>query len=71
MRAWPRWAELRSYENTEGWLYVVAHRVAVSRWRRTRRTVLGWLGRDDDGTHAGHDRNAAAGGGRLTVRSIS
>lgn len=55
VRAWTRWPELRGYDNPEGWLYVVAQRVAVSRWRRTRRTVLGWL-REDDVTHyAGPD----------------
>jgi len=55
VRAWSRWPELRTYENPEGWLYVVAHRVAVSRWRRTRRTVLGWLREDDVSHYAGPD----------------
>ncbi|HEX2497209.1 MAG: SigE family RNA polymerase sigma factor [Actinomycetes bacterium] len=55
VRAWSRWPELQTFDNPEGWLYVVAQRIAVSRWRRTRRTVLGWLRENDISHYSGPD----------------
>lgn len=33
-RAWNRWARLSSYDAPEAWVRTVAHRLAVSAWRR-------------------------------------
>lgn len=35
-RAWQRWSQLDSAGRPEAWVRTVAHRIAVSRWRRTR-----------------------------------
>lgn len=45
IRAWTRWSYVSGLEDPEGWVRRVAHNLAVSRWRRARRTVLG-RGRD-------------------------
>jgi RNA polymerase sigma-70 factor (ECF subfamily) len=39
-RAWARWPVVSKYEQPEAWVRRVALNVAVSRWRRTRRTEL-------------------------------
>ena len=36
LRAYRNWPRLSTYEDPQGWLYRVAMRVAVSRWRRLR-----------------------------------
>jgi len=36
VRAWPRWEKLSTYDEPRAWVVTVGHRVAVSRWRRTR-----------------------------------
>ena len=36
LRAYRNWERLSSYDDPQGWLYRVAMRVAVSRWRRLR-----------------------------------
>ena len=36
VRAWPRWEKLSTYDAPRAWVVTVGHRVAVSRWRRTR-----------------------------------
>jgi RNA polymerase sigma-70 factor, ECF subfamily len=41
VRAWTRWTYVSGLDDPEGWVRRVAHNVAVSRWRRARRTVLG------------------------------
>jgi len=41
VRAWSRWAEVSAMEDPEGWVRRVAHNLAVSRFRRARRLVLG------------------------------
>jgi RNA polymerase sigma-70 factor (ECF subfamily) len=41
VRAWTRWTYVSGLADPEGWVRRVAHNVAVSRWRRARRTVLG------------------------------
>jgi RNA polymerase sigma-70 factor (ECF subfamily) len=41
VRAWQRWDSVSSLEDPEGWVRRVAYRLAVSRWRRTRRLVFG------------------------------
>lgn len=39
VRAWPRWSKIQKYDNPAAWLYRVGHRVAVSRWRKVKRTL--------------------------------
>jgi RNA polymerase sigma-70 factor (ECF subfamily) len=41
VRAWLRWARVGGYDNPEAWVRRVALNLAVSRWRRARRLVLG------------------------------
>ena len=41
VRAWTRWTYVSGLDDPEGWVRRVAHNLAVSRWRRARRTVLG------------------------------
>ena len=38
-RAWQRWDRLASYDNPAAWVRSAAWRVAISRWRRTRRLL--------------------------------
>lgn len=40
IRAWARWPRVSSLDDPEGWVRRVAYNLAVSRWRRSRRTVL-------------------------------
>jgi RNA polymerase sigma-70 factor (ECF subfamily) len=40
MRAWLKWETVATYDDPAAWVRRVAHNVAVSRWRRTRRNVL-------------------------------
>jgi len=39
-RAWPRWANLRTYADPEGWIRTVAYRIAVSSWRKAVNRLL-------------------------------
>lgn len=41
VRAWTRWSYVSGLDDPEGWVRRVAYNLAVSRWRRARRTVLG------------------------------
>ena len=41
VRAWSRWGYVSGLDDPEGWVRRVAHNLAVSRWRRARRVVLG------------------------------
>jgi RNA polymerase sigma-70 factor (ECF subfamily) len=41
VRAWTRRSEVDLGAGAEGWVRITAMRLAVSRWRRVRRTVLG------------------------------
>lgn len=43
VRAWSRWSRVGDLDDPEGWVRRVAHNLAVSRWRRARRLVLGGL----------------------------
>jgi RNA polymerase sigma-70 factor (ECF subfamily) len=43
VRAWSRWGRLADYENPAAWVRTVAQRIAVSRWRKARNAVRGWL----------------------------
>jgi RNA polymerase sigma-70 factor (sigma-E family) len=36
IRAWQRWPVVRDYDNPEGWVRMVAGRIATSRWRTMR-----------------------------------
>lgn len=38
-RAWRRWDRVQAYDSPEAWVRTVAHRLAVSRFRRTRTGV--------------------------------
>jgi RNA polymerase sigma-70 factor, ECF subfamily len=40
IRAWTKWDRISSYEDREGWIRQVAYRLAVGRWRRSRRLLL-------------------------------
>jgi RNA polymerase sigma-70 factor (ECF subfamily) len=40
VRAWIKWDRLSAYEDPEGWVRRVAYRLAVGRWRRSRRFLL-------------------------------
>jgi RNA polymerase sigma-70 factor (ECF subfamily) len=40
-RGWAQWSALRAMDDPEGWLRRVAYRLAVSRWRRSRRVRSG------------------------------
>ena len=40
VRAWTRWGRIATYEDPESWIRRVAYRLAVGRWRRSRRLVL-------------------------------
>lgn len=52
-RAWQRWSRVRTHEDPEAWVRMVARRIAVSRWRRTR-TAMGYL------LHHGRPQTTAA-----------
>jgi RNA polymerase sigma-70 factor (ECF subfamily) len=41
VRAWTRRSQLESSAGAEGWVRTTALRLAVSRWRRVRRSILG------------------------------
>lgn len=41
VRAWQRWDSVGGLEDPEGWVRRVAYRLAVSRWRRTKRLAFG------------------------------
>ncbi|WP_089155277.1 SigE family RNA polymerase sigma factor [Micromonospora sp. NBS 11-29] len=47
-RAWQRWSTVGAYEDPEGWVRVVAWRLAANRWRGLRRwfTARARLGRE-------------------------
>ena len=36
IRAWSRWPHLAAYDDPRGWVLTVAHRLAISRWRRNQ-----------------------------------
>jgi RNA polymerase sigma-70 factor (sigma-E family) len=38
-RAWQRWSTISDYEDPEGWVRLVAWRLAASRWRAAKRRV--------------------------------
>jgi RNA polymerase sigma-70 factor (ECF subfamily) len=40
IRAWAKWDRISTYDDPEGWIRRVAYRLAVGRWRRTRRLLL-------------------------------
>jgi RNA polymerase sigma-70 factor (ECF subfamily) len=46
VRAWSRWDSVGAMDDPEAWVRRVAYHLAVSRWRRARRTVFG-LSRDE------------------------
>ncbi|GAB2689030.1 SigE family RNA polymerase sigma factor [Thalassiella azotivora] len=63
-RAWLRWDSVAAHEDPVAWVRTVAHRVAVSRWRRTRNAVRAWTRhgggprQHDGGTAVAADRVA-------------
>jgi RNA polymerase sigma-70 factor, ECF subfamily len=42
-RAWLRWRQVHDSAYPEAWVRTVAHRLAVSRWRRLRNASAAWL----------------------------
>lgn len=40
IRAWTKWGQISTYEDPEGWVRRVAYRLAIGRWRRSRRLHL-------------------------------
>jgi RNA polymerase sigma-70 factor, ECF subfamily len=36
IRAWQRWSRIRTYDDPEGWLRVVAYRISMNAWRKAR-----------------------------------
>lgn len=42
-RAWLRWPQVHDCAYPEAWVRTVAHRLAVSRWRRLRNASAAWL----------------------------
>lgn len=43
LRAWRAWKQVSGYENPAAWVRLVGHRIAVSRWRRTRNAFRSWI----------------------------
>ena len=41
-RAWLRWDSVQRADSPEAWVRTVAHRLAVSRWRRARNAATAW-----------------------------
>jgi RNA polymerase sigma-70 factor (ECF subfamily) len=41
-RAWLRWSTVRDCASPEAWVRTVAHRLAISRWRRVRNATTAW-----------------------------
>ena len=41
-RAWLRWDRVGALDSPEAWVRTVAHRLAVSRWRKARNAALAW-----------------------------
>ena len=39
IRAWQRWGSVSGYNDPEAWVRLVACRIAISRWRRFRRSL--------------------------------
>lgn len=42
-RAWLRWPAVRACDSPEAWVRTVAHRLAISRWRRSTNASSAWL----------------------------
>lgn len=42
VRTWSRWRRVQSYDRPRAWVARVAYRLAVSRWRKARSSLLGW-----------------------------
>jgi RNA polymerase sigma-70 factor, ECF subfamily len=40
IRAWTKWDQISTYDDAEGWIRRVAYRLAVGRWRRSRKLLL-------------------------------
>jgi RNA polymerase sigma-70 factor, ECF subfamily len=40
IRAWTKWDRISTYDDPEGWIRRIAYRLAVGRWRRSRRLLL-------------------------------
>lgn len=43
IRAWSHWRRISSYDRPRMWVARVAYRLAVSRWRKARTSLAGWL----------------------------
>ena len=40
IRAWTRWNKVAGYDDPEAWVRRVAYRLAIGRWRRSKKLVL-------------------------------
>lgn len=47
-RAYLRWSRVSALDDPEAWVRTVAFRLAVSRWRRARNSVVAWRRRGPD-----------------------
>lgn len=52
-RAWLRWPQVHDCVSPEAWVRTVAHRLAVSRWRRVRNSSAAWLRLGPPATQSG------------------
>lgn len=50
VKAWDRRKQLATVSHPEAWVRTVAWRLAVSRWRRSRRAVIAWQRRGEPQT---------------------
>ena len=42
IKAYLRWSAVSEYDDPEAWVRTVAFRLAISRWRKTRNSLLAW-----------------------------
>ncbi len=64
-RVWEKLPTLRQRDSLPGWLYRIAHNLAVSAGRRPRLALLGSRSRQSAGETAGADVGSAPGRGRI------
>ncbi|MGH3264845.1 MAG: RNA polymerase sigma factor [Trebonia sp.] len=55
IKAWRQWPQVRSYENPEAWLRLVAHRISVNAWRKARNRLFAHYRADQGRADQGRD----------------
>ncbi|MGV9805492.1 SigE family RNA polymerase sigma factor [Micromonospora chersina] len=40
VRAWQRWSQISGYDDPEGWVRTVGHRLLINRWRKIRNGLV-------------------------------